>query len=253
VVNQNVVWLGAAAMVWGTVVCVRDVSRGRARPNLVTWLMWTLVPAIALVAQLRVGVAAEAVLTFTLAACPAAVVLATLGRSRWAVAPFDICCGSLAAAALVMWWLTGEPSIAILLSIAADLVAAVPTLVKAYRQPRSENALVYATFVLSAATTLLAVRAWTIENAAFAIYVLTVYSGLFLLIRQRSAGAHRAGGRAVHRPRHARSDITVRNGLITRSTGGLPWSPNERASEKQRLRRRSAGRSGDDLRARVRL
>jgi hypothetical protein len=51
----------------------------------------------------------------------------------------DYVCGLFSVGAIILWALTKTPAIAIILSIIADALAAVPTLVKSWHHPETED------------------------------------------------------------------------------------------------------------------
>ena len=76
-------------------------------------------------------------------------------------------CLGLAVVAIISWQLTHQPVLAIVFSIIADLMAAMPTVVKAYRDPWSEHPGTW--FILCLAATL-AILSTTIINPANLIF-----------------------------------------------------------------------------------
>src|ERR1700679_1192424 len=120
---------------------VHAICKGEASPTRVTWCLWGLVPLIAGAAQLRAGVGISTLVVLSVGAGPAFVVLASFVRHRcsWSLAPFDYVFGACALAALALWAVTGDPVIAIVLSILGDFAAALPTLRKAWLAPATEN------------------------------------------------------------------------------------------------------------------
>src|SRR6202035_1454536 len=108
---------------------VRAILKGEASPNRVTWFLWALVPMIAGIAQLRAGVGISTLVVLSVGAGPAFVVLASFVRhtGSWSLGPFDYVCGACALAALALWATTGDPVIAIVLSILGILSIKEPT------------------------------------------------------------------------------------------------------------------------------
>jgi hypothetical protein len=51
-------------------------------------------------------------------------------KAYWKLEKFDYICGISSALALLLWWLTKEPAIAIVFAIISDAFAAIPTLIK---------------------------------------------------------------------------------------------------------------------------
>lgn len=173
------VFLAAVINIAGTVAYIITTLKGRTRPNRVTWFIWGLAPLITFSAQLSKGVGLEALLTFTAFAGPLAVFAASFVNKNayWKISRLDWWCGGIALLAIALWAITREGLIAIALSILADLLAGVPTIIKAYREPESENAAAYITACISGIITLLTISVWTPASASFAIYM-TLITGL---------------------------------------------------------------------------
>lgn len=166
---------------------VRDVLRGRAKPNRVTWVLWALAPLIAFAAEIHAGVGLQSLLTFMAGFGPLLVVIASYvsRKAVWKLTKFDFVCGGLSLLGLVLWLLTRHGDIAIIFAIMADALAALPTLAKSYREPESETSFVFMMAIISSGLTLLTVQDWTIANAAFATYILLICVVFVLLIRFR--------------------------------------------------------------------
>ncbi len=171
---QYLVLLGAAVNLFGSAFCIRDTLRGETKPNRVTWLMWSVAPFIATGAGLAAGVTWAVVPVFMSGFIPFLVFLASFvnRNSYWKLGLSDYICGFLSVLALVFWWLTKEPNIAIVFAILSDTFAAAPTLVKLWKYPESESVIVYEVGIFSALTTFAAIKSWQFSELAFPIYVL---------------------------------------------------------------------------------
>jgi hypothetical protein len=168
--------VGAGAQyTWG-------VYKGRARPNAVTWLLWGITPLIAFVAQIHHGAGPESAVTLVLAIGPLVVAGVTVLRDRTAsqLTPLTTTCAAFAVVGLILWQVTKNPVLAIAFCIIADAFATVPTLAKAYRDPRSEYATPYYLSVSSMVVTLYAVETWTFTTYAFPLYMLIINVILFV-------------------------------------------------------------------------
>ena len=168
-------FLAIAGSVVNFVAClgyVRAILKGEAAPNRVTWFLWALVPLIAGAAQLRAGVGISTLVVLSVGAGPAFIVLASFVRHQgsWSLGPFDYVCGVCALAALALWGMTGDPVIAIVLSILGDFAAALPTLRKAWLKPATENR---STYLISFAGMMLGM--FSIQEASFAAYAFNAY------------------------------------------------------------------------------
>lgn len=162
------------------------VLKGKAQPNRVTWLLWAIAPLIAFAAQVQAGVSIlQSLLTFMVGFGPLLVVIASFFSKGavWKLTTFDFVCGGLSLLGLLLWFITRENNIAIFFSIMADALAALPTLVKSYKEPETEDSLVFMLGATSAGLTMLTFDTWTFTNAAFTTYIFGICIVLVLLIR----------------------------------------------------------------------
>ena len=72
---------------------------------------------------------------------------------------------------------------AIFFSILADGLASVPTVVKSYRYPESENYVLFLLQIFNAGIALLVIPEWSFQNYAFPAYLFLNGLILFVLIR----------------------------------------------------------------------
>ena len=187
--DPNWVFLSAALGLFGSLRYAAATVAGRVQPNLVTWSLWAAAPLIAFAAQLDAGVGLPAVPTLSAGLGPLIVVVASLaspGR-RARLGPFDLACGATAVVALAVWLGLGQAPVAVFIAVAADGVAALPTILKAWRDPWSEQATFYGVIGVGAVITLLTIRSWEPAAWAFAAYILalTVLVCVVLVARRR--------------------------------------------------------------------
>lgn len=184
---QYLVLLGGAINVAGSLTYIRDTLRGRTRPNRVTYLMWAIAPLIATAAAMSKGVTWAVVPVFISGFCPLMVFISSFSNRQayWKLGKLDYMCGAFSVLALILWAVTREPTIAIILAIASDGLAAVPTLMKAWSHPETETGIAYVLAFVSAATSFAAVKHWTFEECGFAIYLLILSTCLSVSVYGR--------------------------------------------------------------------
>ena len=180
-------FLAIAGTVINFVACLgyaRAVLRGEATPNRVTWFLWAFVPLIAAAAQWRAGVGISTLVVLSVGAGPACVLLASIvwGKGSWQLGPFDYVCGACSLAALALWAATGDPVIAIVLSILADAAAALPTLRKAWLAPETEDRLAYLISFVGMILGILSVEEATFSAYAFNIYLVAASGALVVIL-----------------------------------------------------------------------
>lgn len=169
----------------GVVWYIIETFRGNTKPNRVTWFLWSLVPFIAFYAQIKQDVGISSLLTFVSGFGPFLVLLASFINkdAYWDLRRFDIVCGIIALFGVVLWIITDNANLAILLSITADGFAAMPTLVKSLKFPETESANAFLGGMFGGAITLLTISQWQFQNFAFPLYILIICTLLFVTIK----------------------------------------------------------------------
>jgi hypothetical protein len=175
-INQNFVILGAIIASIGSLSYLIDTIKGKVKPNRVSFLLWSLAPLIAFVAELRQGVGLQSLMTFMVGFLPLTIFIASFfnKNAEWRLTRFDLICGVLSLIGLLLWYITSSGNVAIVFSILADALAALPTVVKAFNFPETEMSWSYFSSTISAAITLLTVKVWDLANAGFPLYILIV-------------------------------------------------------------------------------
>lgn len=180
------VYVGAVIFAYGGFGYWLDTIKGKVQPNRVSWFIWFLAPSIAFFAQVQSGVHLEqSLLTFMAGLIPLLIFLASFinKKSYWELTKRDIICGILSLLGLALWYVTGTGLVAILFAILADLLAAVPTVIKSYTSPETENWVLYFTNAVSALLTLLTIKTWNPQTYAFPLYLFLGTLALSLIIK----------------------------------------------------------------------
>ena len=185
--HPNFIFIGMLIGAMGSVAYLINTVKGKVKPNRVTFLLWSVVPFIAFFAQIRQGVGLEALMTFSAGFLPLTVFIASFvnKQAHWKVTRFDLLCGILSVAGLVLWMITKVGNVAIFFSIVADGLAAIPTIVKAYRYPDTEIAWPWIATVAGVILTLLTISTITFANSGFIIYILVVNTLIFTFVQFR--------------------------------------------------------------------
>ena len=156
---------------------------GQAQPNRVTWLLWGTFPMIIFVAQRVQGVEGQSWVSLVAGSTPLLIVAASLVNKQayWKTEPRDYLLMGAAILGIVLWAVTDNPNLALLFALLADVLAAVPTLIKAYTSPASESWPAYAISAFGFGISILALQTVNFENAAFVVNVFLMNLALALL------------------------------------------------------------------------
>lgn len=179
------VLLSAVISLSGAFAYIRDMFRGKSKPNLITWGLWAFAPLIATGAALSAQADIWATVRIFMSGFGPLLIFLVglfLSQSYWKLTWFDYACGALSLVALGAWLIADSPVLAILLAAVADLFAALPTIIKAWKYPETETLYTYFVGLFTASIILPAIPVWNIENAAFQIYLLIANVALFFSV-----------------------------------------------------------------------
>jgi len=173
-INENFILLGVGLQLIGGLGYLLDTLKGKVKPNKVSWLLWSLAPLIAFFAEIKQGVGILSLTTFVAGFVPFLIFIASFlnKKAEWKLKTFDLVCGALSILGLVFWMVTKVGNIAIFFSILADALASVPTVVKAYKQPETENGLVFFMSLFNSGIGLLVIKTWNFQHVGFPLYLL---------------------------------------------------------------------------------
>ena len=165
--------LGSFVNLFGTSYYIINTVKGVTKPNRMTWLMWSIAPMIGTAAALASGVTWATLPVFMAGLMPLCVFLASFvnPNSYWKLGAFDYSCGALSALALILWYLTNNPAVAIVFAIASDFTAGVPTLIKCWRAPETETASGFTASSFNNLMSFFVISNWNFANIAFPLYL----------------------------------------------------------------------------------
>jgi hypothetical protein len=167
---------------------IKDILHGSTRPNIVSWALWVLLLFIASIAQISAGASWSLVfLIGDLIGTSIIVILCLFGYGYSEYGRVEWTCLTLAVIAIIAWQLTHQPVLAIVFAIAADFMAAFPTVVKAYRDPWSEHPSTWVIICVASALGILSTTVFDLANIAFPAYLLLINGliGIFALVGRR--------------------------------------------------------------------
>lgn len=154
---------------------IRSMFYGTTRPNVVTYILWIVVETITLLAQFSSGASWSAIFIIALIIPQAYVVyLCYRGYGYKKYGLIDKVCLVLAILAIILWLITGEPITAIILSVLADFIATLPTVIKTYREPHSEPVIPWFLIVIAAILSVFSSTKLDLANLLFPIYVIMI-------------------------------------------------------------------------------
>jgi hypothetical protein len=195
---QQVLGLVAVALsLIGLTPYIYNAYRGRTRPHLFTWLIWTPMTFIAFAAQVVDHGGPGAWTTGVTAVLCLFPLVISIRNGTHDIRPLDWVSLVVAVLAGVAWLVTDDPTISVILVTLIDAVAFVPTIRKSIHKPYEETLLNYVT---SASKHTLSIAALTHFSLLTALYpaVVGLMNGIcigVLTIRRRQIPSSSLGNR----------------------------------------------------------
>jgi len=163
--------LSSLLFIAGTVPYLVGVIKRRVKPKIVTWLIWTLLTSISLVAAIYDG----QYTTVVLLTCSAiSTILVVIFGWKYGYKKFerlDGLCLIGAIIGIILWQIFNSPWVAVLASIVIDIIGAVPTLVHAWNKPGEEAWISFYLSFMGAFCTLLTLESYAITAFAYPLYL----------------------------------------------------------------------------------
>ncbi len=187
-VHDVLLILAPALALAANVPYIIAMLRGRIRPNRATWLIYLIVGVCGCASSYAAGVRDALGVALTYIIGPVVISLLAVSRGEGGWSRLDRSCLGLAALSLALWALTGDPVLAVVLTSIADLCGSIPTVLKAWHDPKSEDRLSWLMFASANLLNLLLIPYWSIGTALypFALSVPAVTLALLTTVPRRA-------------------------------------------------------------------
>ena len=198
-IDPRFIYLAALLSFAGTYGYIRDTLRGDTSPNRVTWGLWAVEGLLAFVVEIQQHVGLPSLTTLMLGLMPFVIVAASFRnpRSVWKIGKFDLFCGLISVTGLLFWGFVNAPTVALISFVAADQIAALPTVRKAWIAPTSESARVFILGFANCAITLMTLKHFTTAGVLFPGCILVTDLLIAILVVTRVG--RRIGGGSMAR------------------------------------------------------
>lgn len=136
----------------GIIPYIYAVVKGKARPNRVTWIIFTFAAWTILIASYMSGVKSTGFWLIAAASNSTIILILsfTKGRGVWEKDALDIGCLTLGLLGIVLWQITKNPSVSVYMGCLIDVIAVIPTFRKVYHDPTSEPKIAWTMGFISA-------------------------------------------------------------------------------------------------------
>lgn len=156
---------------------VRSILARETRPNVVSWVLWTLLQLITIWIMMTSdgGISWSLILVCAMTFNTSLVVVLCLaGYGDKEFGWVEKACLAIALVTIGLYVATDNGPLAIGFNILADLIAAAPTVWKTWRDPKSEAFGPWAIITVAAVLGVLSVEIASVESIAFPMYLVCV-------------------------------------------------------------------------------
>lgn len=171
--------VGVSLAVFGYIAYFKDIAKGKTKPHAFTWFIWATLTAIAFFAQYSEGGGVGAAVLGVTALVSYIIFFVALKVGKKNIAKIDWVFLVASLFALVLWGLTDDPLLSIILITIVDSVAFAPTFRKAYKDPSTET---LSTFLLSGIKFVFAIGALEAYSVATVLYPASLVLANFLFV-----------------------------------------------------------------------
>lgn len=166
---------------------IQSILRGETKPHRTTRSVYLVIGVLTTLSLLASG--DRTALWISAVSTVQAIVLFSLGM-RYGVGGWsktDIACLLTAAVGIVAWQTTKDPVLGLYLGIIADFVGTVPTIIKSYRFPNTENWSFYGIDAIAGFCNVLAVTDRSLQAYVYPAYLVWINVIIALLARRKNA------------------------------------------------------------------
>lgn len=171
----------------GNVPYLIDVWKKRVEPHAYTWFIWSIVSCVIFFGQLAKGAGVGAIPTAASEVFTIIIFIFSLKHGFKHIKKVDHIFLAVALLGLIPWALTKDPTISVVIVVAIDLVAFVPTLRKTYKNPETETPVLYSMNVLRHTLMLFSLQAYNIATMlhSFSMIITNTMMTVFILKKSK--------------------------------------------------------------------
>lgn len=186
--------LGTASLllaIIGFIPYLIDIFKMKTKPHAFSWLVWAVLSVIAFAVQITNNGGPGSWLNGMTAIITFSIFLLSLKYGEKNILTVDWLSLLFAAFALVLWFITKDPLISVILISLIDAVGGFfPTFRKSISNPYEETAILYLIYAASLTLSLAALTTFSLVNALYpaSFVVINLAMASFLFVRRRTIG-----------------------------------------------------------------
>ncbi len=152
----------------------RDILKGTTKPNIVSWITWTLLTLVATIAEIAAHEYTTAIFTSSAVVETSIIVVLGLKYGYVKYTSFDWACQIGALSGFFFWWYFNSPAVAVIAAVTIDFIGALPTVVHSWTRPDEETWPTYALAGLGGLLAIFALTSYNWTSLTYAVYIVGI-------------------------------------------------------------------------------
>ena len=162
-----------------------DIFKKRTKPHALTWIVWSILAGIVFIAQFNHHAGAGIWSTGLGFIASSIVAIIALIQGEKNIKKSDVVAFVAALFAILLWRLTGNALLAVVLAAIIELLSSYPTFRKSYAQPDQETVFLYEMDTLCVLFALMALEDFSLINALYPIVVMITNTAFVCMVLWR--------------------------------------------------------------------
>lgn len=165
----------------GYIPYILSILMGKTRPNRATWFIWTIVGGLLAFSYMAEGDQNSIWLPlgYFLGPLITAILSIRYGYAEWT--RLDTFCIVAALISIIPWVLSDSAAMTLIINVLIDSTGAIPTLVKTFREPETEDFTAWLIFFVANTLQLFAISMWNLA-ALYPIYLFLLAGSMVVFI-----------------------------------------------------------------------
>lgn len=162
---------------------IRDIFRGKTKPERASWLIWSILGSISFFSQFAKGASYSLFMTGAQTVGDLFIFLLAIKYGLGGLLKRDIIALTGAGAGLLFWYLTKEAAVALFIVIFIDAAGVILTIIKSYERPTTETVSSWVFTCLGGFFACIAVGSFNFILLAFPFYIFLASLAILVAIK----------------------------------------------------------------------
>ena len=168
----------------GVTFYLRSIYRKESTPHILSWLGWAFITTIGAFAMLDNGSTWSTLFIFSNSLSCLFIALYSIYKKTgtWSTTSYDYVFFGLGILGIILWQVFDLPILAIIFCVLADLFFAIPTVLKTYKNPKSESAISWIPYCIAGVFGLIAMQTFLVTEVLYPLYIFTINFVILIII-----------------------------------------------------------------------